>query len=497
LDTSPDHVELLFNERLDTGSLKFTVLDQASRPVTQAQPERIEQGKGLRLPVESLKEGHYTVSFSVISADGHPVSGAFVFTVGNPAPLPNAEQLDPHAQVGHNHGGSSAAGRAFLIYVTRIAYFAGLLGTAGLVFWSLFRKASPLVRDIRTLALGFAGKFLLVATLAYVAISLMDLAQGEPLFEWGRILTGTMIGRLYAAELLLALAAPLLTGLGVPSRLFWAAVFLLVEAWSGHAASFSPKGYTIALDFVHLCAASLWAGGLVLLLAVWWKERPEAGRFALVFSPWALYSFLALWVSGSLSVLAYLPSIEYLLYTAWGKWLIAKIAVSLLVAGTALWIRLRLRRGDLPHGMLLKTDVGFLAVIVLIVGIFTYQTPLPANEPLHYHEMGTDLHVTLRVSPNVPGVNDITLKIWLPSKDGEPRDIHLRMVPLSRPEVGAIEVPLVAYQDNEIDAFPDFTKYTYQEKGPYLPFAGEWTAQILVTDAQGNEKKRETTFRLY
>ncbi|MBW5446968.1 copper resistance protein CopC [Cohnella sp. CFH 77786] len=497
MDASPPSVEVTFNERLDTGGYKLTVLDESSRPVTKAEPERFDEGKGLRLALPKLGEGHYTVTYSVISADGHPVSGAFVFTVGEPASLPDAGELDPHAQVGHHHGGASATDREFLVYATRIAYYAGLLGTAGLVLWSLMRNASPVVREARERLLGFAGKYTLIATLAYVAMSLMDLAQDEPLSEWLRILKDTTVGRLYAAELLLAFAAPLLAGIGAAGRVFWAAVFLGIEAWSGHAAAFSPKAYTIGLDYVHLCAASLWGGGLVLLMAVWQKERPEAGRFALAFSRWALLSFLALWVTGVLATLSYLPSLEYLRYTLWGKWLIAKIGLSVLVAVTALLIRLRLKRGDLPHGTMLKTDVGLLAAIVFVVGILTYQTPLPNNEPLHFHQMGTDMHVTLRITPNAPGDNQFILKIWLPEKDGAPKQVQLKLLPVDRPDVGAIAVPVEPYKDEEIDAYPDFAKYAYRVQGPFLPFASEWKAQIFVTDAKGNELERETTFRIY
>lgn len=497
-DKSPAVVEVWFNERLDPGGSKLSVLNEASRTVADGTPERFDGGKALRLALPMLNEGHYTVSYSVISADGHPISGAFVFTVGNPAPLPDAEKLDPHAQVGHNHGGATAAtDRAFLLYATRIAYYAGLLGTAGLALWSLLRSASPVVREARDRLLAFAGKYTLIATLAYVAIALMDLAQDEPLSEWFRILKDTTVGRLYAGELLLAFAAPLLVSLGGLGRVFWAVVFMAIEAWSGHAAAFSPKAYTIGLDFVHLAAASLWAGGLALLFAVWLQERPEAGRFALAFSRWALVSFAALWVTGILATLAFLPSLDYLPYTAWGKWLIAKVAVSLLVAVAALLIRWRLARGELPQGLLLKADLTLLATLALIVGIFTYQSPLPANNPLNYHKMGTDMHITLRITPNVPGDNAFTLKVWLPEEDGAPKQVKLRLTPTDRDDIGYIDVPLEPYDDQEIDAFPDYAKFAYRAQGPYLPFAAEWKAQMLVTDGKGNELERETTFRIY
>jgi copper transport protein len=501
MDISPTFVAIEFNEGLDRGGAKLLVLDKTSRNVAKGAPVSFNQGKGLRIALPKLGEGHYTVSYSVISADGHPVSGAYVFTVGNPAPLTDASQLDPHQQVGHshNHVGAGLSQQSFLLYTARIMYYAGLLAVAGLALWSLLRHSSPLVREIHNLSLGVAGKFALIATMAYVFFSLQDLGQGEPVSEWGRILTGTTIGKLYSAELLLALAAPLLPSLGRIARLFWAVVALFVEAWSGHAAVFKPIAYSIGLNYVHLAAASLWSAGLVLLLAIWYKERPEAGRFALLFSKWALISFLVLWVTGVLSTLNFLPSLEYLFYTGWGKWLIAKAAISLLVAITAFLIRLRLKKGDLPHGNLLKIDVGLLAAIVLSVGVLTYQSPLPANKELYFHRMGTEMHVTLRVTPNAPGDNQFTLKIWLPESIGKgvPKTVQLRLLPLGKEGMGFIDVPLKPYSDQEIDAFPGFAKFTYSAEGPYLPFAGQWKAQIRVTDSKDDEKIVETTYRIY
>lgn len=113
--------------------------------------------------------------------------------------------------------------------------------------------------------------------------------------------------------------------------------------------------------------------------------------------------------------------------------------------------------------------------------------------------MGTEMHVTLRVSPNTPGDNQFNLKIWLPQRTGNgvPKSVQLRMLPLDKEGMGFIDVPLEAYKDEEMDAFPDYTKSTYKAQGPYLPFAGQWKAQIRVTDADDTERVVETTYRIY
>lgn len=502
MDISPPSVDIVFNERLDSGGIRLLVLNELSRNVAKGNPVSIKEGKGLSIALPKLGEGHYTVSYSVISADGHPISGAYIFTVGNPLSSSGASELDPHQQVGHsNHGAGGLSSQSFLLYTARVIYYAGLLAVVGLVLWGLLQKgqASAIFREVHTQSLGLAGKFSLIATLSYVFFSLQDLGQDEPLSEWGRILSSTTIGKLYIVMLLLSLLAVILSKLALVIQLLWAVTAISVEAWSGHAAALDPIEYSIALDGLHLAAASLWSAGLVLLLAIWLKERPEAGRFALKFSKWALISFLVLWITGVLSTFQYLPTLDYLQYTPWGTWLIAKAALSLLVAITALLIRLRLRKGNLPHGNLLKVDVGLLAAIVVTVGVLTYQSPLPGNEPINFHKMGTEMHVTLRVTPNVPGENQFTLKIWLPEEinEGVPKNVQLRLLPMNREDMGFIDVPLTASEDQELDGFPEFAKSTYTAKGPYLPFAGQWMLQIRVTDFLDTERVVETTARIY
>lgn len=170
MDVSPQAVEISFNERLDSGGSKLLVLNESSRDVAKGKVESINEGKGIRIALPKLSEGHYTVSYSVISADGHPISGAYVFTVGNPDPLPDASQLDPHQQIGHshNHGSAGLDQQSFLLYSARILYYAGLLSVAGLALWGLLRKPSSVVREVYARSLGLAGKFALLATIAYV-----------------------------------------------------------------------------------------------------------------------------------------------------------------------------------------------------------------------------------------------------------------------------------------------------------------------------------------
>ena len=506
LEEGPDEIRLEFNEPVDATVGFLRVLGSRSERVADGAPEALDGGRTLRLALPRLGEGLYTVSYRVVSADGHPVEGSYVFVVGNPSGAIDASVFDLHRQLGHEGHGEGAAtqlsAREFLIYAVRVFYFGALLLSAGWFIWSAWApRRSPSFdagfRDWSGRWGLWATRAFLVAALLFVFFHAMELTEGLPLSEWGRLFTSTDIGRAWAVMLLLALIGPAVRNASRPVGLLWAGALLLVESFAGHAAAYEPAWLTIGLDFIHLAGASVWAGGLALLAGLWLKDRKEAARFAAVFSGPALWSMAALAASGLVNAWVFLPGPEYLFYTGWGVLLLAKTGLTLLAVLAGGLIRLRLRRGGMPQGALLKADAAVMAAIVVIVGLFTYISPLPVNEPVYAHKMGEDMHLTLRITPNVPGENTFIVKVWLPQPLGEPKSVALRLRSEDRPDAGPIDVPLERYEDTEIDNFTGFVKAAYRAKGPYLPFPGRWTAEVRVVDAEDNEKVHREPFRNY
>jgi len=331
-----------------------------------------------------------------------------------------------------------------------------------------------------------------------VFIHFRELMVGQPSEDWLRLFGRTEIGNTWMGLVVLALLGFMVLKANRLFRGLWAAALLGLESWSGHAAAYDPVIYSVGLNYIHTVAAAIWAGGLAFLLVLWFEERKDAGRFAVVFSRAAWISIALMALTGVLTALLFIPSPQYLFYTSWGTLLLIKTGLVLLVIIVGALLRLRVRGGHLPDSMLLKADVTLMALIIAVVGIFTYISPLPANEPVSHHQMGEKLHVTLRVSPNVPGGdNRFLVKVWLPDELGKPKSVTLLLKSEDRPELGPIEIPIKAYEDEEVDAFTGFTKATYQTEGPYIPFAGNWQAQIRVMDVKDNELVYERSFRNY
>src|SRR5690606_7082088 len=79
LATPPARVTLEFNESLNPTYTTIVVTDAGAEPVPSSEPE-VSGPRGSVTFTQPLADGTYTVAYRVVSRDGHPVQGAFMFT---------------------------------------------------------------------------------------------------------------------------------------------------------------------------------------------------------------------------------------------------------------------------------------------------------------------------------------------------------------------------------------------------------------------------------
>ena len=101
---------------------------------------------------------------------------------------------------------------------------------------------------------------------------------------------------------------------------------------SGHAAQTAPRALSLVLDWLHLVAGSIWLGGLVGLLVLWWSlgaSRRVAGLAVAVprFSRVAFVSVLVLIASGIWATVLHLPTVASLWQTSYGQAILVKVAL--------------------------------------------------------------------------------------------------------------------------------------------------------------------------
>jgi methionine-rich copper-binding protein CopC len=99
LDRAPAGVRLTFLQKVDPEALTITVTDAAQRAVSTG-PAGADGRTGSIDFTEPPGNGVYTVTYRVVSLDGHPVQGSYRFTVDDPTatPAPSAAPVSPSAQ---------------------------------------------------------------------------------------------------------------------------------------------------------------------------------------------------------------------------------------------------------------------------------------------------------------------------------------------------------------------------------------------------------------
>ncbi|MCC0094031.1 copper resistance protein CopC/CopD [Streptomyces flavotricini] len=369
LKTEPRYVTLTFTESVGFSDDSLRVLSPRNERVNPRPAQHVD-GKDDTARVElsgKLPQGTYTVAWRVVSADGHPISGAFVFSIGAPS--------ETAAVVATGSPDDTAVGR--LYGVLRYVAYSGLallVGAAAfvLVCW----PAAGAVRPVRRLlVVGWAA--LTASTVVMLLLrgpyetaggvtSAFDPAQ------WGGTVTGRPGAALIARLVLLAVTAVFLrrsvrrpdrTDPGVRGRLVGALLAAaLAVTWA--AAEHASAGIQVALAMpvaaLHLLAMGVWLGGLVTLLLLL-RRRGSDGREVPAaaigrFSTLAFSAVAVLVGTGVYQSWRQVGSWEALSTTSYGKTLVVKIAAVVMVLWAASFSRrwtARLVRGASP-----ATDVS-------------------------------------------------------------------------------------------------------------------------------------------
>lgn len=335
LKSAPRDITLTFTESVGLLEDSFRVLDPDGRRLRTGEPEHARGGAEtarVTLPAK-LAEGTYTVAWRVVSADSHPVSGAFTFSVGKPslttATVDTGPTEDPATKSLYNIA-------RYLAYLA----VALLIGTA--TFMAVCRPPDAPVLH-RLLKAGWWT--LLGATLALLVLRApYESGQGPLGALSADSVTRTLTGRpgevLLARLALLLVAALYLLRLARLRKPFgWAGAALavgLAVTWAAgeHASAGIQVPVAMTSSALHLLATAVWLGGLTALLVTLYRARltPAAvTRFSRV----AFVSVTVLVVTGVYQSWRGLGSWDALTGTTYGRLLTLKLAAVVLLLGAA------------------------------------------------------------------------------------------------------------------------------------------------------------------
>ncbi|MFG1670863.1 copper resistance CopC/CopD family protein [Streptomyces sp. Y7] len=336
LKSAPRDITLTFTESVGLLEDSFRVLDPDGRRLRTGEPEHAPGGGAdtarVTLPA-SLAEGTYTVAWRVVSADSHPVSGAFTFSVGKPSLTTATVDTGPT---------EDPATKSLYDIARYLAYLAValLIGTA--VFMAVCRPPDAPVLH-RLLKAGWWT--LLGATLALLVLRAPYESGEGPLGALSAdSVTRTLTGRpgevlLARLALLLVAALYLLRTARLRKPFGWAgappAVGLAMTWAAGeHASAGIQVPVAMTSSALHLLATAVWLGGLTALLVTLYRAHLTPAAVTR-FSRLAFVSVTVLVVTGVYQSWRGLGSWDALTGTTYGRLLILKLAGVVLLLGAA------------------------------------------------------------------------------------------------------------------------------------------------------------------
>jgi len=418
-----------------------------------------------------------------------------------------------------------------LIYA-RAVHFAATLQVAGVAFFLVF-IAEPAFRAANNdtaVAAAVRSRLTWIARIS-LALALISGAawfdltaaamSGPPVADvfshgvWWTVLSDTTFGndwlvRFVLACLLAALFDPSLSERRIKSRslksalVISAAAFAGSLAWSGHAAGgigVEAIVHPIA-DVLHLVAAAAWLGALIPLALLLNSAGRHDGALAIArtatlrFSTLGIVAVATILATGSINTWYLAGSIPALTGTDYGRLLLIKIALFVVMVAIAAVNRLtltpRLAQGtsavaaqavrQLRRNAVLEATAG--AVILGIVGLLGTLPPgshanhhpsgaIPADATFQHIHTGQGM-ADVMIEPGRVGAAHATIHLW--NEDFGTLGAQAVTVTLTPPAAGGKPITRVAAQDAD---------EAWQVDGIELSEPGNWTVTVSAALSSG------------
>ncbi|MGA5450048.1 copper resistance CopC/CopD family protein [Streptomyces umbrinus] len=350
LKSAPKQVTMTFTESVGITDDSLRVLSPENRRVNADDTEHASgRSDSVRVSLDDgLADGTYTVAWRVVSADSHPISGAFTFSIGKPSETTASVSAEPAV--------NPASGA--LYDIARYAAYAAvalLIGAATFVLVCRPASAEPLRGLVR------AGWWVLVATTAALLLfrGPYERGTGPSTLLDPELVENTLTSRpgwaLLARLALLAGAAVFLVRLGrgaaaetegpekeqvrpKPVVLAVGGVLAVGLAGTWAAAEHASAGIQVPLamtsSMLHLLAMAVWLGGLAALLTTLHRSEALLSAASVArFSRLAFASVAVLVLTGVYQSWRGLGSWDAVFDTSYGRILVVKVcAVVLLLA---------------------------------------------------------------------------------------------------------------------------------------------------------------------
>ncbi|WP_162419734.1 CopD family protein [Microvirga brassicacearum] len=481
LQVRPAIVHLRFNEPVSP--LVVRLIDARGGIREDLSVMMHDHSIGIAIP-ENLPSGSHILSYRVTSADGHPVAGSMIFSIGH-----ISTSADKPAETSERPIHS-------LLWLARLVFYLGaFVGAGGALF------VTWVAPSLRLLLVGRVLRGFLAAGIAaaIVSIGLQGLdALGRPFVDfpsgavWLAGLATAFGTSAILASTAFALAFASLLARGGSRRALSLAALAgvgLAFAASGHASAATPQWLMRPVMFLHAVAVAYWVGALLPLAVVVRRFPSQAQPVIRRFSGVAVAAVAVLTATGLMLAYVQVEAPKNLFDTDYGLVLLAKlILVAALLALASvnrvlLTPGLEVSRDKSRHrlGRTIAIEIGLAALVLMVVGLWRFTPPPRALEtsraaaasPVSLHIHMPSIMAGLMVSPGHVGSSQV--RIALSSPASRPLDAKGVTLILSRPADGIEPIERSARKVGG---------NAWQVDNLVLPLAGPWQIrlEVLISD---------------
>lgn len=381
---SPPEILLDFNEQIEKTFADIRLFDADQGEVNIEKTIRsISDASIVTAQVPPLKDGMYVAVWRVVSADGHPATGAFPFEVGSGS-SDTAVDLVQKVLMGID----KSSDLSYPMAMMRLLSILGVIVLIGAmsVNWRSAPFSEPrLFRLARqstiAIAVGSIGVLLLQG----------PVASGK---SWSAIFDSQLFAdvlptRLGFAILIRLVAVVIWGGLLISvaqsQSKKWrliavAASALLIGSYSmsGHPSAAGSSLVYVLVDAVHLTATSLWAGALVALVFVAKSER--SGEYLLQFSRLATFAMPITVLTGVAQGLHLVGGVNRLNDTDYGKLLIFKLVLVAIIIAIGTFARRRLQGANtLGVSRIIRIEAVIVILVLAVTSLLLGKSPVSTD----------------------------------------------------------------------------------------------------------------------
>ncbi|MEW2566013.1 copper resistance protein CopC [Streptomyces sp. NPDC047070] len=372
---APAQVSLTFSEQVAMSDGSVRVLDPKGKRVDTGKTSG-QGGNTYAVKLHSgLPDGTFTVTYQVVSADSHPVAGAFTFSIGAPSTTTVA--------VSDQEAGGGLVGGLYG-FARYVSYAGFILLVGGSAFVLACWQRGTGVRAVQRLVV--SGWLALTgATLAMLMLRGSYTGSGKfgDVFDLNLLsdVLQTKTGAALVSRLLLLAAAALFIavlfgayekredeeekgdltfGLAIGGFVV-AAGLAATWAMAEHASTGLQAGIAMPADVLHLLAVAVWLGGLSTLLVALYRAPSIEESAVRRFSQVAFGSVAVLVVTGIYQSWRQVGSWSALTGTWYGQLLMIKVGLVVVLVGIAWFSRrwtARLAQTPAPAKERVKASVG-------------------------------------------------------------------------------------------------------------------------------------------